>query len=57
MRATKRDYERVVCVIQALDKDTEKRKAWAEEIALILRESNPRFDRMRFIDAVLKDSA
>lgn len=53
MQAYKRDYVRFALMVQALEKDYYKRKAWAYEIANILQDSNPAFNRGKFIDACL----
>lgn len=56
VRATRKDFERFVLVIRALEKSRDKRVAWAQEIARILAEGNPKFNREIFMTAVLEGS-
>ena len=52
MQLSKRDYKRIVELVRNLEKSRTKRLMWGIALAAMMTESNPRFDKDKFIDAI-----
>ena len=52
MRASRKDYDALVDLIRHMEKGKTRRIMWAIAISDLLHDSNPLFDRKKFIAAV-----
>lgn len=51
MRLSRRDYKGLVNMVRMLEKGKTKRLMWGIALAELCKDSNPKFDKKKFVDA------
>ena len=55
MRLSRRDYQALVNMVRTIEKGKTKRLMWGIALAEFCKESNPLFDKKRFVMACAKE--